>query len=58
MDEWRDRRTPEQQFAADVKQYKKLLRINPDRSDMNLCALLACDPVELDKIREAAERDA
>lgn len=43
--EWRRR---------EIKQYKKLLAVNPDRTDQQLRDLLAVDQSELEEIRAGA----
>jgi len=44
----------EEYRRREVKQYLKLLRINPERTDEELMHLLAVDESELDEIRWAA----
>lgn len=44
----------EEMRTREVKQYRKLLSLNPDRTDAELCHLLAVDQHELDDIRRRA----
>lgn len=43
--------SPQETRAREVKQYNKLIRIAPDRTDGELMHLLACTADELDEIK-------